>query len=86
MLDPSWVSFWTACQALLLLANLLVVGWYLLETRKLRIAAQRQLTVSQNQLEAQIRPALELIVQAGQLWFENLGTGPALDARAYIEE
>jgi len=55
MLDPQWVSFWTACQALLLFLNLFAVGWYVVETIRLRRVAQQQ-------VEAQIRPALEVVI------------------------
>jgi len=76
MLDPQWVSFWTACQALLLFLNLFAVGWYVVETIRLRRVAQQQ-------VEAQIRPALEVVVNvaAAGIYFKNLGTGPALDLR-----
>jgi hypothetical protein len=76
LLDPQWGSFWTACQAVLLFLNLFAVGYYVVETVRLRRVAQRQ-------VEAQIRPALEVIVNLGmrQMRFQNLGTGPALDLR-----
>lgn len=51
---------------------LVLIGWYLVETRGLRVTAQRQ-------VEAQIRPAVELFAIEGKLWLQNLGPGPALD-------
>jgi hypothetical protein len=76
LLDPQWASFWTACQALLLFLNLFAVGWYVVETIRLRRAAERQ-------VEAQMRPALELVVNVArrQMSLVNLGAGPALDLR-----
>ncbi len=74
MNDPARAVLWTALQAELLLLSAFLIGWYLIETRKLRIAAQQQ-------AEAQFRPALELLGVEGRLWLQNLGTGPALDLR-----
>ena len=77
MNDPARAVLWTALQAELLLLSAVLIGWYLFETWKLRVTAQQQ-------AEAQIRPALELVVTAGQMWLENLGTGPALDIRVSL--
>jgi hypothetical protein len=76
MNDPARAVLWTALQAQLLLVSAVLIGLYLFETWKLRVTAQRQ-------AEAQIRPALELVVHVANnaMWFENLGTGPALDLR-----
>ncbi len=69
----------------LLLANAVLIGWYLYETRKMRKAAEEQVRESEalvvaaeDQLEGQIRPAL--VAQLAQFGVElvNIGSGPAL--------
>ena len=76
LLDPQWASFWAACQALLLFLNLFAVGWYVVETIRLRRVAEQQ-------VEAQMRPALELVLnfRLQRMSLVNLGAGPALDLR-----
>jgi hypothetical protein len=76
MNDPARAVLWTALQAELLLLSAVLICLYLFETWKLRVTAQQQ-------AEALIRPALELVTHLAQdkMWFENLGSGPALDLR-----
>ncbi len=62
-------------QDVLLVVSAVLVGWYLCETRKLRIAAQEQ-------LEAQTRPALVVRLKkdpTSRVVLVNHGNGPALD-------
>ena len=80
-------------QNLLLLANLVLIAWYLVETRKLReaaehqvrksheqlVAMQRQVVIARDQQEAQIRPALTVIGVNNSLLIQNIGSGPALN-------
>jgi hypothetical protein len=83
MFEPYSIPFWTALAALAGSAQVLVlvvtaafVWSYLRETTRLRRAAETQ-------IEAQMRPALEVVVNiaAAEMWLQNLGTGPALGLR-----
>lgn len=78
----------TVVQDVLLLASAVLIGWYLYETRRMRKAAETQVTESQalvkaseEQLEAQIRPAVAVRVRRPpeSLLLVNVGKGPALD-------
>jgi hypothetical protein len=71
----------------LLLGNAILVGLYFLETKRLRVAAQDQVTIAQKQvseshaqLEAQIRPALA-VRWYGDLKLVNVGNGAAVNLR-----
>ncbi len=75
-------------QDVLLFASAILIGWYLYETRRMRKAAEKQVTESQalvraseEQLEAQIRPAVAVRVRGApdSLLLVNVGKGPALD-------
>jgi hypothetical protein len=76
------MEFWTKVaalaavgQVLVLIATALFVWWYLQETAELRRTAQQQ-------LEAQIRPALTVVSPDGQsLLVSNIGSGAALNLR-----
>jgi len=60
---------------LFLAVNAGFVWMYLQETKKIRIASEAQ-------LEAQIRPALTLVVPDQEsLWVSNIGSGSALNLR-----
>jgi hypothetical protein len=79
-------------QDFLLFISACLVGWYLLETRKMRKAAEKQVSKSQElvnaaqkqlaaslvQTEAQIRPALAVRLQGG-IQLQNVGNGTALN-------
>jgi hypothetical protein len=78
----------TVVQDFLLLVSAALIGWYLYETRRMRMAAERQVTESQalvrasdEQLEAQIRPAIAVQVRnpPESLLLVNVGKGPALN-------
>jgi hypothetical protein len=65
MNDPGRATLWAALQAELLILSAVLVAWYLYETRKMRQAAEDQVResqalerASQEQLEAQFRPAI----------------------------
>ena len=64
----------------LLTINAGLIAWYLHETRKTRRAAERQVEIGQEQLEAQAKPALiARLPEDGQLIeLLNIGSGPAL--------
>jgi hypothetical protein len=64
----------TIVQDVLLLASAILIGWYLYETRRMRVAAEAQ-------LEAQIRPAVAVRVRnpPESLLLVNVGKGPALN-------
>jgi hypothetical protein len=68
----------TIIQDFLLLISAVLVAGYLVETRRLRIASQKQVDISQAQLEAQIRPAL-VVRMRGTLHVANVGAGSALN-------
>jgi len=78
----------TIVQDVLLLVSAFLIGWYLYETRRMRKAAEKQVTESQSlvkaseeQLEAQMRPAVVVRVRRPpeSLQLVNVGKGPALD-------
>ena len=78
----------TVIQDVLLLVSAFLIGWYLYETRMMRKAAEEQVTESQalvkaseEQFEAQIRPAVAVRVRLPpeSLLVVNVGKGPALD-------
>jgi hypothetical protein len=82
------IAIATVVQDFLLLASAILVGWYLYETRRMRKAAEQQVTESQalvtasdEQLEAQIRPAVAVRVrnQPESLLLVNVGKGPAFN-------
>jgi hypothetical protein len=68
----------TIVQDFLLFVSAVLVGWYLVETRHLRIASQKQVEISHAQLEAQIRPTL-VVRMKGTLHVANVGAGSALN-------
>jgi hypothetical protein len=67
-------------QVILLTVNAGLFVWYLNEAQKSRRAAERQVEVGQQQLEAQIRPALiaRLSEDSQVVDLINIGSGPAL--------
>lgn len=79
MNDPARATLWAALQAELLVLSAILVGWYLLETRRMRKAAENQVRESQNQIEAQTRPVITVFVRGSVYGLElhNVGTGPA---------
>jgi hypothetical protein len=85
---PTWIAAFAAVsQALLLAVNAVFVWEYLRETAAIRKTAQGQLKVSQfqvslsqQQVEAQIRPALT-VRPYGSLKLVNVGNGAALNLR-----
>ena len=77
MTDQHITAIATIVQDLLLFLSALLVGWYLVETRKLRIA-------SQEQVEAASRPAIVVKAQPGTTAVPtvvNIGNGPAIDVQ-----
>lgn len=77
----------TIVQDVLLLASAVLIGWYLYETRRMRKASEKQVNesqalvrASQEQLEAQIMPAIAVHVRGSPYGLElvNVGKGPAL--------
>jgi hypothetical protein len=77
----------TVVQDVLLLVSAILIGWYLYETRRMRKAAEEQVTesqalvrASQEQLEAQIMPAIAVHVRTAPYGLElvTVGKGPAL--------
>jgi hypothetical protein len=64
----------------LLTLNAGLIAWYLHETRRTRLAAERQVEVGQRQLEAQTKPALIARLQENSQLVElvNIGSGAAL--------
>jgi hypothetical protein len=64
----------------LLTLNAGLIAWYLHETRRTRQAAERQVEVGQQQLEAQTKPALiaRLLENSQLVELLNIGSGPAL--------
>lgn len=82
------VEFWTKVaaiaavgQVVVLIATAWFVWRYLQETTELRRAAQRQVALANEQLEAQIRPALTIADIGGSLSVANIGSGAALNLR-----
>jgi len=83
------MEFWTGViaiaavgQVVVLIATAWFVWRYLQETAELRRTAQRQVALANEQLEAQIRPALTLAIgDGGSLWVSNIGSGAALNLR-----
>jgi hypothetical protein len=74
-------------QDFLLLASAVLIGWYLYETRRMRQAADEQVRetqalvkTSQEQLEAQIMPAIAVHAKGSPHGLElvNVGKGPVL--------
>lgn len=94
MNDQHVTAIAAVIQSGLLLASAILVAWYLVETRKLRITSQHQVSLSQKQVdatlnqvkvsmaqaEAQIRPAL-VLRSGGRGTFQivNVGSGPAFN-------
>jgi hypothetical protein len=90
--DQHITALATIVQDVLLLLNAGLIAWYLWETRKMRMAAekqvsksqdlvdaaQKQLTTSLAQTEAQIRPALAVRLQGG-IQLQNVGNGTAVN-------
>jgi hypothetical protein len=69
-------------QVVVLIATAVFVWRYLQETAQLRRTAQQQVALGNEQLEAQIRPALTITVYlAGSLCVSNIGSGAALNLR-----
>ena len=64
-----WLNF------IVLSLTLVCVGWYLIETHRIRIAGEKQ-------LEAQIAPALTAVVEGDSTYVSNVGSGVALKVRA----
>ncbi len=64
-----WLNF------IILSLTLICIAWYLYETRRIRCASERQ-------LEAQIAPALTLVIEGDSLYVMNVGSGVALSPRA----
>jgi hypothetical protein len=64
----------------LLALNAGLIAWYLHETRRTRLAAETQVKVGQQQLEAQTKPALiaRLLEDSHIVELVNIGNGPAL--------
>ena len=64
----------------LLALNACLIAWYLHETRRTRKAAEKQVDVGQQQLEAQTKPALIARLPENSQLVEllNIGSGPAL--------
>jgi hypothetical protein len=52
-----WLDYVNLCVQLLLLAGLV---WYTVETRRIRRTSQRQIALSQDQVEATLRPCVSL--------------------------
>lgn len=82
------MEFWTKVAALaavgqvvVLVATAVFVWRYLQETAELRRTAQRQVALANEQLEAQIRPALTVVDSGGRLHVSNIGSGSALNLR-----
>ncbi len=75
--DQHITAIATIAQDVLLLLSAGLIAWYLIETRKMRKAAEAQ-------VEAAFRPAI-IISQKGSLdaspTLENIGNGPALEVR-----
>jgi hypothetical protein len=90
MFEPSSIPLWTAVAALAGVGQVLVLAvtacfvWkYLQATEGLRKEVQRQVTVANDQLEAQIGPAIVVRHGSGGRGLElvNVGKGPALHVR-----
>jgi hypothetical protein len=84
MTSSSCIAFWTMlaawAQVIVLVVTARFVWLYLGETEGLRETAQKQMAVSQDQLEGQIRPAIVIQhnAQGNALVLLNVGKGPAL--------
>jgi hypothetical protein len=88
-LNTMWwqvVVAWAQAGILVITAG--IVLWYTLETKRLRVTAQRQVEESQKQvreaqrqLELQLRPFVILKATHENLHIENIGNGPAINAR-----
>ena len=79
------MEFWTKVAALaavgqvaVLIATAVFVWRYLQETTELRRTAQQQAAIANEQLEAQMRPALVVRLYGDHL-LVNVGSGPALN-------
>jgi hypothetical protein len=79
------MEFWTKVAAIaalgqvaVLIATAVFVWRYLQETTELRRAAQRQVALANEQLEAQMRPALVVRLYGDHI-LVNVGSGPALN-------
>ncbi len=86
MNDQHIIACATIFQDVLLLINAVLIAWYLWETHGLRLAGDKQVkataqqfAMAQEQLEAQIRPALTMSGGAATLLVVNVGSGPALN-------
>lgn len=86
MNDPARATLWAALQAELLVVSAIFIGLYLRETWKMRKAAENQVResqalgrASQDQLEAQFRPAIAVFYRGNAygLDLHNVGKGPA---------
>jgi hypothetical protein len=95
MNDPARATLWAALQAALLVVSAFFVAWYLYETRKMRkaaedqvtrsqeliVAAQRQVDASLKQVEGAFRPAVVAMTVnlSSSPRLVNIGNGPAVD-------
>jgi hypothetical protein len=83
------MEFWAGASALAAVGQVVVLiatGWfvwrYLQETTELRRTTQQQVALANEQLEAQIRPALTIVIgPRGSLCVSNIGSGAALNLR-----
>lgn len=77
-----WAVFAAFGQLVVLAVTAYFVWRYLQETTELRRTAQQQVAVANEQLEAQIRPALTVEVNtAAYLCVSNVGSGTAFNLR-----
>jgi hypothetical protein len=90
--DQHITAIATIAQDVLLFASAVLIGWYLWETRKMRKAAEKQVSKSQElvdaglaQTEAQIRPALAVRLQGG-IQLQNVGNGTAFNVALSVIE
>ncbi|MGA8152749.1 MAG: hypothetical protein WB952_17500 [Terriglobales bacterium] len=80
MNDPARAVLWAALQTALLVLSAILIGLYLIETRRLRIAAQQQ-------VEASFRPAVVAVhdgsIEKGPS-LVNIGNGPAIEVEWHL--